>query len=144
MKNLVQIRLPKDTVIRSDDDIEVLPPQESGHDLTFRVFCNGLPIAEAWLERQHQTQPSFTESVLMFTEHYLPSYKIALIKVDETHRNRGIGTVLLREIMHYCQNQRVKRLVAEVTHDGNPKLQNWYLNHGFDFAGFGILELILN
>jgi GNAT superfamily N-acetyltransferase len=144
MKNLVQIRLPKNALIQCDEDIEVLPPIERGQDLMFKVFCNGIPIAEAQLERQHQTQPSFTESVLMFAEHYLPTYKIAAIEVDKNHRHRGIGTVLLREIMHYCQNHRVKRLLAEVTRDSDPRLQNWYLGHGFDFAGLGLLELTLN
>jgi ribosomal protein S18 acetylase RimI-like enzyme len=144
MKNLVQIRLPKNALIQSDEDIEVIPPPEHGHDLVFTVFCNGIPIAQAQLERQHQPHASFAESVLMFTEHYMPTYQISAIEVDASHRNRGIGTVLLREVMHYCQNHRVKRLMAEVASDSNPKLQNWYLSHGFNFAGVDLLELTLN
>lgn len=144
MKNPVQIKVPKNALIQSDEDIEILPPLERGHDLLFKVFCNGIPIAEALLERQHQPQSGFTSSMLLFAEHYLPTYKLSYIEVDEDHRNRGIGTVLLREVLHHCQSNRVKQLLAEVTGLDNPRLQHWYLNHGFDFAGRNLLELTFN
>lgn len=132
----------------SSESIEVLPPAEHGNKLVFQVFCNGMPIAFARLQKQQvDIDPSPNRVTQLITANLAakqrPAWCLKLIQVSQNYRNYGIGTLLMQEIIHYCHNNNIKRLIGEMKGD-LPALQRWYQANGFNVDDANNIELLLD
>lgn len=121
------------------EQIEILPPDEHGTRLHFQVFCNGMPIGHARLERFVPPARAGGDKVVSLLDARSealgrPTYVLKMIQVAQTYRNRGIGTVLLREVLHYCRHHHVQRLVGEIKGEME-LLRAWYAGNGFRIVG---------
>lgn len=135
--------LPLSDFLReSGDFIEIVPPVEHESSLLFQAFCNGMPIAFARLKKLEFDQRYEQCVVQLFSARRRPAYCLKLIQVSQNYRNRGIGTVLLREIIHYCRNHNISRLTGEIHGEFVP-LQRWYRANGFSIDAGNRLELLI-
>jgi GNAT superfamily N-acetyltransferase len=128
-------------LIGSEETIEILPPVEHDSKLLFQVFCNGTPIAFARLQKLQSDENSGNRVVQLFEAQRCPTYRLKLIQVSQNYRNQGIGSILLHEIVHYCRNHNIKRLIGEMLGGDLPALQRWYLAKGFTVDDSNNIEL---
>lgn len=71
------------------------------------------------------------------------SYCLKLIEVNQNYRKRGIGSVLLEEIIGFCREQRVQSLYGEAKGD-REQLRRWYAGRGFEVSSSDDISLRLD
>lgn len=71
------------------------------------------------------------------------SYCLKLIEVNQNYRKRGIGSVLLEEIIGFCREQRVQSLHGEAKGD-REQLRRWYAGRGFEVGSSDDISLTLD
>ena len=125
-----QLRIPRGNLLHASDQFEILPPVDHGPLLQFQVLCNGLPIGHARLEKAERSSYSQNRVLNLFDARHRPTFALTMIQVSQTYRNRGIGTVLLKEILHYCKNHNVHRVTGAIN-GATPRLTEWYRRNGF-------------
>jgi len=140
---LDEARIPATLLGQGDAQIEIIPPAEHGSRLTFQVFCNGMPIGHARLEKLSVADESTNPVVNLIAAQRFPTYTLKMIQIAQNYRNRGIGTVLLKEILHYCRNHNIHRLTGEIKGE-LPALRQWYLQNGFSIVSDTWLEIRLH
>jgi GNAT superfamily N-acetyltransferase len=129
-------------LLESEENIEFLPPVEHQDKVLFQGFCNGLPIASARLRRLRPEDEYDNPVVQLMAAVRYPTWSLQSIQVAQNFRHRGIGTVLLGEILHYCRNHNIHRLVGEMKGD-LPALQRWYARNGFEISADNRLERLV-
>jgi len=139
-RQLAEASIPAALLSQGDEQIEIVPPTEHGPQLHFQVICNDFAIGEAWLDRIEQPQESGGQVVNLMSAQRKPAYALVIIRVAKEYRNRGIGTVLLREILHYCRNNNITRLTGELRGDV-PTLSRWLDQNGFTVQDQRWLEI---
>jgi GNAT superfamily N-acetyltransferase len=118
----------RESLFRCHDLIEFIVPSQIDNDLHFQVICNGQPIALALLETAAIPRLADEKIVELLTLLNRSTYALKSIQVDAPYRNRGIGSMLLQEVLHWCRHNQVQRLIGEL--DGNiPLLRRWYHNN---------------
>jgi GNAT superfamily N-acetyltransferase len=127
----------------SEDHMEILPPVVHEDKMLFQGFCNGLPIAFARLRRLPPEDEISAPVVRLLSAVNLSTWSLQTIQVSQNYRNRGIGTALLKEILHYCRYHHVARLVGEVKGE-LPQLQRWYARNGFQVTADNRIELLVS
>jgi GNAT superfamily N-acetyltransferase len=133
--------IPAILLFQEAEQIEIIPPVEHGPRLNFQVFCNGMPIGQARLEKMPPSTGG-TRIVNLFNARHCPRYALKMVQVTQNYRNRGIGTLLLKEILHYCRNHNIQSLNGEVQGD-LPALRVWYRRNGFTIVDDTCLEIQL-
>jgi GNAT superfamily N-acetyltransferase len=132
----------RESLFRCCDLIEFIVPAEIDNTLTFQVICNGQPIALALLETAATPRLADTKIVELLTLLNRSTYVLKSIQVDTAYRNRGIGSMLLQEVLHWCRHNKVQRLIGEL--DGNiPLLRRWYHNNHIRVTASDQLDQIL-
>lgn len=129
-------------LMESEDHIELLPPVAGDDKLLFQGFCNGLPIAFARLKRIRPDEAANRKVVQLLAAVRPATWSLQSIQVAQNFRGRGIGSALLREILHHCHHHGIQRLVGEMKGD-LPALRRWYARHGFQLCADDRLELLL-
>ena len=127
---LSELSIPHGTLLQAREHFEVIPPAEHDARLQFQVFCNGMPIGHARLEKVERSTYSQNRVLNLFDARHCPTYALKMIQVSQNYRNRGIGTVLLKEILHYCKNHNVHRVTGEIKGE-TALLRSWYRKNGF-------------
>lgn len=125
-----ELRIPHGRLLHSVEHFEIIPPAEHAARLQFQVFCNGMPIGHARLEKVERSNYSDNRVLNLFDARHCPTYALKMIQVSQNYRNRGIGTVLLKEILHYCKSHNVHRVTGEIKGETR-LLDRWYRNNGF-------------
>ncbi len=125
-----ELCIPRGTVLQSREHFEIIPPAEHGPRLQFLVYCNGMPIGHARLEKVERSTYSDNRILNLFDARHCPSYALKMIQIAQNYRNRGVGTVLLKEILHYCKNHNVQRVTGEIKGEMG-LLRSWYRKNGF-------------
>ncbi|HJO11927.1 MAG: GNAT family N-acetyltransferase [Gammaproteobacteria bacterium] len=70
------------------------------------------------------------------------SYCLKNIEVSQNYRNKGIGSALLDEIIHFCKDERVSSIYGEAK--GNISvLRRWYEQKGFELDNTNNIQLSL-
>ena len=128
--HLSELRIPNGSLLQASEYFEVLPPIEHGARLYFQVFCNGMPIGHARLEKVERSSYSDNRVLNLFDARHCPTFALKMIQVSQTYRNRGIGTVLLKEILHYCKHHNIHRVTGEIKGE-TTLLRDWYRRNGF-------------
>lgn len=139
-QQLAETRIPAALLSQENEEIEIVPPVELGPQLHFQVICNGFSIGEAWLDKVDAVPESGNGVVDLVPSMRFPTYALVIIRVAREYRNRGIGTVLLREILHYCRHNNIARLTGELRGDV-PTLSRWLSHHGFSVLNQRWLEI---
>jgi GNAT superfamily N-acetyltransferase len=138
-----ELRIPAGPLLRTVEHIEVIPPVEHGPKLYFQVFCNGMPIGHARLEKMERGTTSDNHIYNLLDARRCPTYSLKMIQIAQNYRNRGIGTVLLKEIMHYCKNNHIQRITGEIKGE-MLALRHWYQQNGFSIINDTWLEIQLD
>lgn len=142
-----EFRIPQGSLLHAAEHFEFIPPSEHEARLHFQVFCNGMPIGHARLEKLERVPQANSRVLHLFDARLGTSYALKTIQVAQNYRGRGIGTVLLKEILHYCRSHNVARLAGEIegggTHDDNARLRTWYRRNGFAVVNDNKLEFQL-
>lgn len=125
-----ELRIPRGLLLEAREHFEVMPPVEHGARLHFQVFCNGMPIGHARLERVERSTYSDNRVLNLFDARHCPTFALKMIQISQNYRNRGIGTVLLKEILHYCRSHNVHRITGEIKGEMH-LLRAWYRHNGF-------------
>lgn len=121
--------------------INILPPIGTGEKLLFRVYDNAAPIGYARLKKV-SSKIKKTENIIdMFDPDGYSSYELRMIQISQNYRHRGVGTSLLREVIQYCRDSNIKRLIGEIKGDSR-NLRNWYSNNGFQVSKDDHMELL--
>lgn len=139
---LSELRIPHGRLLQTSEHFEVMPPSEHGARLTFQVFCNGMPIGHARLEKVERSTYSQNRVLNLFDARHCPTYALKMIQISQNYRNRGIGTVLLKEILHYCKNHNVHRVTGEIKGEMQV-LRSWYRKNGFSIVNDTWIEFQL-
>lgn len=129
-------------LMEGEEQIEILPPQLQDDRLLFQAFCNGMPIGFARLRRLRPEEEYAHPVVQLNAAVRFPTWSLQSIQVAQNFRNRGIGTALLREILHYCRHNHIQRLIGEMKGE-LPALQRWYTRHGFRVSADNRIELLV-
>ena len=124
------LRIPSGILLEATEHYEFLPPLEHGPRLHFQVFYNGMPIGHARLEKVERTNYSNNQVLNLFDARHCPTYCLKMIQISQNYRNRGIGTVLLKEILHYCKHHNIQRITGEIKGEMEV-LRLWYRANGF-------------
>jgi GNAT superfamily N-acetyltransferase len=134
--------IPTGSLLQAPEHFEFTPPQSHDARLHFQVFCNGMPIGHARLEKVDRSAVSHNHVLNLFDARHCPTYSLKMIQVAQNYRNRGIGTVLLKEVLHYCKSHNVCRITGEIKGELAP-LRNWYRQNGFAIVNDTWLEIQL-
>jgi GNAT superfamily N-acetyltransferase len=149
---LSELRIPNGILLQAREHFEVMPPSEHGPRLSFQVYCNGMPIGHARLEKvertayshnRHNSHNSHNRILNLFDARHCPTYALKIIQISQNYRNRGIGTVLLKEILHYCKNHNVHRVTGEIKGE-LAALRAWYRKNGFAIVNDTWIEFQLS
>ena len=140
--HLSELRIPNGDLLQASEHFEVLPPLEHGARLYFQVFCNGMPIGHARLEKVERSTYSDNRVLNLFDARHCPTFALKMIQVSQTYRNRGIGTVLLKEILHYCKHHNIHRVTGEIKGE-TTVLRDWYRRNGFAIVSDSRIEFRL-
>jgi GNAT superfamily N-acetyltransferase len=125
-----ECRIPQGSLLQASEHFEFIPPAEHEAKLQFQVFCNGVPIGHARLEKLDRLSPGTNRVLNLFDARHRATYTLKMIQVSQNYRNRGIGTVLLKEILHYCRNHNIHRVTGEIKGE-TERLREWYRGNGF-------------
>jgi GNAT superfamily N-acetyltransferase len=125
-----ELRIPRSRLLKAAEHFEIIPPSEHGSRLQFQVFCNGMPIGHARLEKVERSTYSQNRVLNLFDARHCPAFALKMIQISQNYRNRGIGTVLLKEILHYCKHHNVHRVTGEIKGE-TALLREWYRKNGF-------------
>jgi GNAT superfamily N-acetyltransferase len=139
---LNELSIPTSALLQDCENIEIMPPAEHGPRLSFQAFCNGMPIGYARLEKIERSSYSDNQVLNLFDARLRPTYCLKMIQISQTYRNRGIGTVLLKEILHYCRSHNIHRLTGEIKGELKALLP-WYRRNGFSIVGDQWLEILV-
>jgi GNAT superfamily N-acetyltransferase len=139
---LNEFRIPHGRLLQTTEHVEIIPPDEHDARLHFQVFCNGMPIGHARLEKVERSTYSQNRVLNLFDARHCPTFSLKMIQVSQNYRNRGIGTVLLKEILHYCKHHNVHRVTGEIKGEMEP-LRQWYRKNGFAIVNDTWLEIQL-
>ena len=125
-----ELRIPHGALLHASEHFEIIPPLEHDARLQFQVFCNGMPIGYARLEKVERSTYGGNRVLNLFDARHCPTFALKMIQVSQTYRNRGIGTVLLKEVLHYCKSHNVHRVTGEIKGETG-RLREWYRKNGF-------------
>lgn len=117
-------------VLECEEQFEIVPPQEHSSRLSFQALYNGVPIAYARLRKEEIDQRYDKRVIQLFSARRAPTYHLKMIQVAQNYRNRGIGSILLKEIIHYCKHHNIDRIVGDIQGDVEA-LQRFYQENGF-------------
>lgn len=137
-----ELRIPTGSLLQAAEHFEIIPPSEHGPRLQFQVYCNGLPIGHARLEKVERSHQGDNRVLNLFDARHCPGFTLKIIQISHAYRNRGIGTVLLKEILHYCKSHNVHRVTGEIKGD-TAMLREWYRKNGFAIVNDTWLEFQL-
>ncbi|MDY6982258.1 MAG: GNAT family N-acetyltransferase [Pseudomonadota bacterium] len=140
----VEFRIPQGSLLHAAEHFEFIPPPEHDARLHFQVFCNGMPIGHARLEKQERAAQGNGRVLNLFDARHGTTYALKTIQIAPNYRGRGIGTVLLKEILHYCRSHNIVRLTADIdsggSHGDATRLRAWYRRNGFAVVNDDKLE----
>ncbi|MFT4886693.1 MAG: GNAT superfamily N-acetyltransferase [Pseudohongiellaceae bacterium] len=126
-------------------DIKVTKPNGLSSRLFFQVFSGPNAIAFAQLSshshnrrRRLVNDDSQREVSLVLGV----SYCLKNIEVSPHYRNQGIGSALLKEVIGFCRDERVKFLYGKAKGDLGV-LRKWYTEEGFDLDAVDNIQLQL-
>lgn len=68
------------------------------------------------------------------------NYCLKNIEVRQNYRNLGVGTALLREIINFCQDERVSTIYGEAKGEIE-SLRRWYRDKGFELDSVDNIRL---
>lgn len=125
-----EFRIPQGALLQANEHFEFVPPAEHDVRLQFQVFCNGVPIGHARLEKLERGPHHHNRVLNLFDARPGVTYALKMIQVSQNYRNRGIGTVLLKEILHYCRSHNIQRVTGEIKGEID-RLRAWYGRNGF-------------
>lgn len=137
-----EFRIPQGALLQANEHFEFVPPAEHGARLQFQVFCNGVPIGHARLEKLERGPHHLNRVQNLFDARPGVTYALKMIQVSQNYRNRGIGTVLLKEILHYCRSHNVQRVTGEMKGEVE-RLRAWYGRNGFTIVNDTWIEFLL-
>lgn len=138
-----ELPIPQGALLQSSEHYEFIPPSEYDARLQFHVICNGLRIGQARLERIERPSSGDNRILNLLDVRHRTAYTLTMIRISENYRNRGIGTVLLKEILHYFRSHNVHRITGEIdgsTQAERARLQEWFRRNGFAIVGDNTIE----
>lgn len=122
------------------ESISIVPPAQAGEKLLFRAFDNAAPIGYARLKKlQPRRNPS--AAIDMFDPAGFDAYELKMIEVAQNYRHKGVGSTLLKAIVHYCHDRNIQRLTGEIKGDTRT-LRQWYRSNGFVVDSRDRIELL--
>ena len=129
-----ELPIPQGALLQSSEHYEFVPPPECDAQLQFHVICNGRRIGQARLDRIERPSSGDNRILSLLDARHRATYALTMIRISENHRNRGIGTVLLKEILHYARSHNVHRITGAID-GGAPgeraRLREWFRRNGF-------------
>lgn len=138
-----ELPIPQGALLQSSEHYEFIPPAEYDAQLQFHVICNGLRIGQARLDRIERPSSGDNRVLNLLDVRHRTAYTLTMIRISENYRNRGIGTVLLKEILHYFRSHNVHRITGEIddsTQVERARLQDWFRRNGFAIVGENTIE----
>jgi len=120
-------------------DVVLRKPRGLSSRLFFCVYSGPNAIAFARLSSRTSAPAKHARS-----EQDVPgvSYCLKNIEVSQNYRNKGIGSALLDEIIHFCKDERVSSIYGEAK--GNISvLRRWYERKGFELDNTNNIQLSL-
>lgn len=139
---LNELRIPHGELLQTSEHFEIIPPAEHEARLQFQVFCNGMPVGHARLEKLERAPANHGRVLNLFDARHGTTFALKMIQVSQNYRNRGIGTVLLKEILHYCRNHNIQRVTGEIKGE-TARLRDWYRRNGFTIVNEAWIEFQL-
>ena len=133
-----ELPIPQGALLQSSEHYEFIPPLEYDAQLQFYVICNGRRIGQARLDRIERPSSGDNRVLNLLDARHRSTYILTMIRISENYRNRGIGTVLLKEILHYFRSHNVHRITGEI--DGSTPLECTRLREWFRHNGFTIVD----
>ena len=121
--------------------INILPPSFVGEKLIFRVYDHAPPIGYARLRKTASPTKAAGKSVDTLDHGSLNAYELKMIEIAQNYRQQGLGTSLLKEIIKYCKDSKIKKLTGEIKGDDRT-LRHWYSNNGFTVSKDNRIELM--
>ncbi len=108
-------------------DFTIRRPQALSDRVDFQVYEGTTPVAYARLSSR-QNQRTHRRSSGEGSPGV--SYCLKIIEVSHHHRNRGVGSALLDEVIEFCRDQRVRSIYGEAVNDSQA-LRRFYEQKGF-------------
>ncbi|MFK7864603.1 MAG: GNAT family N-acetyltransferase [Pseudohongiellaceae bacterium] len=123
--------------------LRVTKPSGLSSRLFFQVYSGPNAIAFAQLSA---LAPNRHRRAVLCSKSDSPlpgvSYCLKNIEVNQHYRNRGVGSVLLQEVIKFCKDQRVSSLYGEAKGDVE-SLRRWYQGEGFELDSVDNIQLKL-
>jgi GNAT superfamily N-acetyltransferase len=129
-------------LFRSKDQIEFVVPSQIEDHLVFQVLCNGLPVAHARLEALSIPKPTDSRIIEIFSNRNRGTFTLKMIQVSPQFRKRGIGSMLLKEVLHWCRHNQVQRVVGDLAGE-TPIFRRWCAKNGFRTTATDQIDLML-
>ena len=118
-------------------NLKVTKPRGLASSLFFHVYSGTNPIGFAQLstraENNHHRAANDEEAPGV-------SYCLKIIEVSQNYRNKGVGSVLLDEVIGFCKDERVLSIYGEAKGD-SAELRRWYQAKGFELDSVDNIQL---
>ncbi len=133
--NLLQCDFPEVTVTK---------PNGLSPSLFFHAYSGANEIAFAQLSSRSKQHRRHETSQQADTDDKVPgvSYCLKIIEVSQNYRKKGIGSALLDEIIHFCEDERVSSIYGEAKGEID-MLRRWYQDKGFDLDSVDNIQISL-
>lgn len=126
-------------------DVTLNRPKGLSPHLFFQVFYGANAIAYARLSSRTKNQHRRAVNPQTTDIDRAPSVSYCLrnIEVSQNYRNRGIGSALLEEIIHFCVDERISTIYGEAKGEIQA-LRHWYEDNGFELDSIDNIQLSIS
>ena len=108
----------------------IVPLQESNYTSAYRLFQTAFDMSEnhkfkeAWANRERSLSLGYWVNGKLIGAALVCGHRLHYIYIDAKYRSKGFGSELLQEILAHSPT-------LHLTPVDNPKIHEWYLQHGF-------------
>jgi len=123
-------------------DVTMSMPSGLAASLFFHVYSGPNAIAFAQLSSRSENNYQGCVADKLLNDSKVPgvSYCLKIIEVSQNYRNKGIGSALLDEVIHFCKDERVSTIYGEAKGD-KQSLRRWYQDKGFELDSGDNIQL---
>ena len=123
-------------------DVTVTKPKGLSSRMFFHVYSGPNAIAFAQLSSRTGNKHRRARVQYQSNEMDAPgiSYCLKNIEVSQNYRNRGIGSALLDEIIHFCKDECISTIYGEAKGEV-ADLRRWYQGKGFELDSVDNIQL---
>jgi GNAT superfamily N-acetyltransferase len=106
---------------------------ESTTVITFNIYNESLSVSRADCELQYEKTINLRNRLIKVNA----VCHICSLYTHPDHRNKGNASVLLKTIIHFCEQNMVRLITLDDCSDNYRKPDNIYREHGFEYLNDG-------